>query len=129
MTTFDKSQVAYLPYERGQFNFQLSKARCKIEKTFGILKKKFRYLARPSKISWARHIKLVNSILVLYNLGIDYQDIDTACFEYNSNEEFYNNQLDQLRQEMGEIHRYTSDNTRRAAGQQRRQSLIDRFIQ
>ena len=127
MTTFDKSQVNYLPYERGQFNYQLSRALCKIEKVFGIGKKKFKYLASPAKLDWDKHIKIVNAILVLYNIAIDMNEIDTICYSYSEAEQFYvDNSSEALA--FQKLVGVPNETHLRNSGNQVRQQLIDKYI-
>ena len=48
--------------KRINFNYQLSKARVRVEQLFGLLKRKWRFLNREMDVSIERHVKITTSI-------------------------------------------------------------------
>ena len=77
ITPFDQSQVEYDPEIKGKFNYELSRARVRIEQIFGILKKKFPFIGYPRLCySFEKHVNITESILILFNLLISINEIN-----------------------------------------------------
>ena len=110
MTPFDCSQVEFDPYKRGNFNFQLSRARVRIEQVFGIIKRIFPYLAFPRLCTdYRKHILITECLFIMYNILIDLEEIDTSnisrtCHLYtNSNVNELEEQIDILKNQHEQI--------------------------
>ena len=79
VTPFDQFQVEYDPILKGKFNYELSRARVRIEQVFGILKRKFTYLGYPRLcFNFDKHIDITESILILFNILISINETNTS---------------------------------------------------
>lgn len=58
------------------FNYNLSRARVRVEQLFGILKSRFRFLNREMGVGVDLHVQITHAICILHNLSIDYGDLN-----------------------------------------------------
>eukprot|EP00834_Sanchytrium_tribonematis_P004174 NODE_190_length_13461_cov_0.525595.p10 type:complete len:148 gc:universal NODE_190_length_13461_cov_0.525595:4834-4391(-) len=146
MTPFTASQVNFDPYRRTKFNYELSRARVRIEMVFGLLKRIFPYLSVPKESEFQKHTKFTRSLFILYNIMISIKEINTSRIEQLAEEyPFENQSQSECFETLQMLHRSfiaNPDGTRRSGydfmnhndnriredGNQVRQQLVNDFI-
>ena len=76
------------------FNYQLSRARVRVEQTFGIFKKKWRFLNRAVKVDPTQHVIITHAIAIIHNFSIEYEELNIVSWSSSTAEEEAQEQQD-----------------------------------
>lgn len=136
---YSESQKAFDPFDRGMFNYQLSKIRVRIEQTFGLIKRIFPFLGFAKLCNdFNKHTDTTESLFVLFNIFLEIGAINTdnlqntinmyAAFNVNDHQDV--GLEDGNPQSSPDTYPYVnySDDRIRRDGKASREVLINQFI-
>lgn len=139
MTPYSDSEIAY-NQRRAAFIYNFNFARVRIEQLFGILNRMFPYLVFPRQCKeFAKHTEFVKTLLIIYNILMDLNEINTAnirsTVEMFCSSPFVEQMIGTMEQAHrdnlnngGYNYRDFNDDQIRNDGQQRRDELVQQFI-
>eukprot|EP00834_Sanchytrium_tribonematis_P004754 NODE_252_length_11723_cov_1.965933.p3 type:complete len:342 gc:universal NODE_252_length_11723_cov_1.965933:10952-9927(-) len=71
---FDINEIRVCSDVRNLFNLHLSRARVKTEMTFGMIKRRWKFLSFAVAVSKSMHVKLTKALMIIHNYCIDIGD-------------------------------------------------------